>query len=51
MIVVGDSGPLRYLVIIGHIGIPPSLFDRVLIPAAVHGELTHQQTPAQCETG
>jgi predicted nucleic acid-binding protein len=33
MIVVADSGPLRYLVVIGHIDILPSLFNQVLIPA------------------
>jgi predicted nucleic acid-binding protein len=46
MIVVADAGPLRYLIVIGHIGVLPSLFTRVLIPAAVQAELTHQQTPA-----
>ncbi|HEX4007496.1 MAG TPA: DUF3368 domain-containing protein [Acidobacteriaceae bacterium] len=45
MIVVADSGPLRYLLVIGHIDILPSLFDRVLVPAAVRRELTHQRAP------
>jgi len=45
MIVVADSGPLRYLLVIGHIDILPPLFDRVLIPAAVQQELTHRRTP------
>jgi predicted nucleic acid-binding protein len=46
MIVVADSGPLRYLLVIGHIDILPPLFDRVLIPAAVRQELTHPRAPA-----
>jgi predicted nucleic acid-binding protein len=46
MIVVADSGPLRYLLMIGHIDILPPLFDRVLIPVAVQHELTHHRTSA-----
>lgn len=46
MIVVADSGPLRYLLVIGHIEVLPPLFDRILIPAAVRQELTHRRAPA-----
>ena len=46
MIVVADSGPLRYLLVIGHIDTLPRMFERVLIPAAVREELTHRRTPA-----
>lgn len=45
MIVVADSGPLRYLVLIGHIEILPILYHRVLIPPAVFQELNHPRTP------
>jgi len=46
MIVVADSGPLRYLLVIGHVDVLPQLFDRVLVPAAVQQELTHLRAPA-----
>ncbi len=46
MIVVADSSPLRYLVLIQHVEVLPVLYQRVLIPPAVEQELTHQNTPA-----
>ena len=35
MIVVADTGPLNYLVLIGEIEILPVLFGQVFIPLAV----------------
>jgi len=46
MIVVADSGPIHYLVLIGDINVMHPLFGRVLIPEAVHRELTRSATPA-----
>lgn len=46
MIVVADSGPIRYLVLIGAIGVLPPLYERVLVPQAVAAELQHVKTPA-----
>jgi len=46
MIVVADSGPIHYLVLIGDVDVLLPLFDRVLIPQAVQSELTHRRTPA-----
>jgi len=46
-IVVADSGPLHYLVLIDCADILQSLFDKVLIPGAVQSELSHRQTPAK----
>jgi predicted nucleic acid-binding protein len=46
LLVVADTGPIRYLVEIGHIGILPRLFERVFIPSLVYGELCHPSTPA-----
>ena len=43
MIVVGDTGPLNYLVLIGHAEILPAIFTRVLIPKAVAKELSSSQ--------
>ena len=43
--VVADSGPLRYLVLIGEIAILPRIVGDVLIPPAVQSELDRPRTP------
>src|ERR1022692_1843732 len=45
MIVVGDSGPLHYLILIDLIDLLPRLYGTVLIPPAVFSELTATSTP------
>ena len=45
MIVVADSGPIHYLVLIGDIDVLQPLFTRVLIPEAVRAELMRDRTP------
>jgi predicted nucleic acid-binding protein len=45
MIVVADTSPINYLVLIQHIEILPRLYQRVLIPTAVERELLHAKTP------
>lgn len=50
MIVVADSSPLNYLVLIDEIGILPELFRRVVIPEAVVRELQSPQTPPKVAT-
>ena len=45
ILVVADTGPLCYLVIIEAVGILPQLYDRVVIPSAVLAELTHPKAP------
>ncbi len=45
MIVIADSTPLNYLILIHQVDLLPQLFDRVLIPPAVFEELQHQETP------
>lgn len=45
MIVIADSTPLNYLILIDQAELLPQLFDRVLIPPAVFEELHHQETP------
>jgi predicted nucleic acid-binding protein len=45
MIVVADSSPLRYLILIEHTHVLPALYGRVLIPPAASGELNRQRTP------
>lgn len=46
ILVVADTGPLCYLMLIDAIGILPRLYDRVVIPSAVLAELTHPKAPA-----
>jgi predicted nucleic acid-binding protein len=45
VIVVSDTGPLNYLIIIGHVEIIPQLFDKVLVPTAVVTEMCHPAAP------
>jgi predicted nucleic acid-binding protein len=47
MLVVADTTPLHYLVLIGSTPILPALFGHILIPHAVAEELQHPQTPAE----
>jgi predicted nucleic acid-binding protein len=43
-LVVADTSPIFYLLSIGHIGLLPRLFGRV-VPDAVHRELCHHRAP------
>lgn len=45
MIVLSDTSPLNYLVLIGHVDVLPALFGQVIVPAAVRAELQHPGTP------
>ncbi len=45
-LIVADTSPLVYLILIGHIDILPRLFEIVLIPQAVYSELRHPLAPA-----
>ena len=45
MIVVCDTSPLNYLVLIQHAEVLPSLFGRVIAPPAVMAELQHPGAP------
>ena len=44
-VVVADTGPLNYLVLIRDIPILPALFETVFVPEAVRAELNHPETP------
>jgi predicted nucleic acid-binding protein len=46
MLVIADTTPLRYLVMLGQVDLLPTLFGQVIIPLAVVGELQHPQAPA-----
>jgi predicted nucleic acid-binding protein len=45
MIVISDTSPLNYLVLIGQDRVLPILFDRVAAPPAVVAELSHHGSP------
>jgi len=45
MIVVADTTPVNYLVLIGHADVLASLYGRVIVPEAVYAELQHPRTP------
>ena len=44
-IVVADTFPLNYLVLINAVDLLPRLFSEVLIPTAVAAELSRPETP------
>ncbi|HLY55503.1 MAG TPA: hypothetical protein VKS60_08105 [Stellaceae bacterium] len=44
-VVVADTSPLHYLVLIGEIGLLPILFETVSVPETVRDELTHPHSP------
>jgi predicted nucleic acid-binding protein len=45
-IVVADTGPIRYLYLIGQIGVLPTLFQQIHVPAVVYSEMVHSATPS-----
>jgi predicted nucleic acid-binding protein len=45
-LVVADSGPIRYLVVIGAIDLLPRLYSLIVLPTAVIAELTHPHAPS-----
>ncbi|MBL8212640.1 MAG: DUF3368 domain-containing protein [Bryobacterales bacterium] len=46
MLVVADTSPLNYLVWIAQADLLPQLYERVLLPSAVHRELLDSRAPA-----
>ena len=46
MIVVADTSPLNYLILIGEADLLHRLYSRVLIPQGVLSELRHPRTPS-----
>ena len=45
MIVVSDTSPLNYLILIDYQDVLPTLFGQIIIPQAVLNELQHTRTP------
>ncbi len=44
-LVIADTGPINYLILIGHIDVLPALFEKVILPAVVRDELKHRKAP------
>ena len=44
-VVVADTSPLRYLVVIEQIGLLPQLFGQIAVPSVVFDELRHPSAP------
>ena len=45
-VVIADTGPLNYLVLIDQAHILPALFTTIVVPEAVRTELAHPEAPA-----
>lgn len=50
MIVVADTSPINYLVLIGQIHLLPHFYEQVLAPPAVWDEFHHRETPEPLRT-
>jgi predicted nucleic acid-binding protein len=50
MIVVADTTPVNYLILIGEIDVLAKLYGRVVIPRAVHEELADSRAPEGVRT-
>ena len=48
-LVIADTSPIHYLILIGHVDILPRLFERVVLPSAVLAELSHPLAPASVQ--
>lgn len=49
MIVVSNTSPINYLVLLEKIDLLPILFGSILIPEAVHSELQHEEAPGEVQ--
>ncbi|MGA2714221.1 MAG: DUF3368 domain-containing protein [Bryobacteraceae bacterium] len=45
-LVIADTGPINYLILIGHIELLPCMFERVVLPGAVQTELSDPVAPS-----
>jgi predicted nucleic acid-binding protein len=44
-LVIADTGPINYLVLIGQINVLPLLFDKIVLPTVVQSELSDPLAP------
>jgi predicted nucleic acid-binding protein len=45
LIIIADTGPINYLILIGEIGLLPALYDCVIVPPSVCQELGRVRAP------
>lgn len=50
MIVIADTGPINYLILIGEIEVLPALYSSVIVPHTVCRELGHSGAPEAVRT-
>ncbi|MGD2184293.1 DUF3368 domain-containing protein [Lusitaniella coriacea] len=50
MIIVSNTSPINYLILIGHINLLPELFQQIIIPQEVYNELSDGGTPPLVQT-
>jgi len=46
MIIVSNTSPINYLILISHINLLPELFQQIIIPQAVYSELSDASAPS-----
>ena len=51
MRVIADTTPLRYLVVLRHVALLPTLFGQIFIPPAIAGNCTIRKRPPLSEPG
>ena len=47
MLAVTDTSPLHYLILIKQVDLLPRLYEHIIVPQAVMGELLHPSTPPE----
>jgi predicted nucleic acid-binding protein len=50
MIIVSNTSPINYLILIGQINLLPELFQQIIIPQAVYTELSDKFAPQPVQT-
>jgi predicted nucleic acid-binding protein len=50
MIIVSNTSPINYLILIGYIHLLPELFQQIIIPQAVYRELSDASAPSPVQT-
>ncbi|MGJ5675077.1 MAG: DUF3368 domain-containing protein [Nostochopsis sp.] len=50
MIIVSNTSPINYLILIGYINLLPELFEQIIIPQTVYSELSDTFAPPPVQT-
>ena len=50
MIIVSNTSPINYLILIGHINLLPKMFKQIIIPQEVYNELSDTAAPLPVQT-